>query len=194
MSTQKQSDNALLEAYRNGQREAISTLIERHTPRIRNYIRLMVRDKERAEDLTQDVLIKAVKMIDENRYTESGRFLSWILRIAHNMTIDSFRSAKSRPVTNEAEAGYDIIGAQRQSEVAAEDQLINIETQEQIRSLVQLLPEDQREVVTMRYYNDLSFREIAEQTGVSINTALGRMRYALINLRKLIKARKVAIF
>ncbi len=194
MSTQKQSDNALLEAYRNGQREAISTLIERHTPRIRNYIRLMVRDTDRAEDLTQDVLIKAVKMIDENRYTESGKFLSWVLRIAHNMTIDSFRSAKSRPVTNEAEAGYDIIGAQRQSEGAAEEQLINLETQEQIRSLVHLLPEDQREVVQMRYYNDLSFREIAEQTGVSINTALGRMRYALINLRKLIKARKVAIF
>ncbi len=193
MSTQPQSDNALLDAYRAGQREAISTLIERHTPRIRNYIRLMVRDTERAEDLTQDVLIKAVRMIDENRYTESGRFLSWILRIAHNMTIDSFRAAKSRPVTNEAEAGYDIIGAQRQTEAAAEEQLINLETQEQVRALIHLLPEDQREVVQLRYYNDLSFREISEQTGVSINTALGRMRYALINLRKLIKERKLSI-
>ncbi|MFI3259737.1 MAG: sigma-70 family RNA polymerase sigma factor [Rikenellaceae bacterium] len=193
MSTTMVSDNQLLQDYISGQREAISTLFERHTPRLRNYIRLMVKDAERADDILQDTLIKSVKMIDEGRYTESGRLLSWMLRIAHNLTIDHFRATKSRPITNEAEAGYDILGAQRHSEMAAEDQIIISERDEQIRALVELLPEDQREVVRLRYYSDLSFREIAEQTGVSINTALGRMRYALINLRKLIKDRRLAL-
>ncbi len=193
MSTSKLSDNELLQLYKAGQQEAISTLLERHTPRIRNYIRLMVRDNDRAEDLLQEVLIKCVRMIDNDKYTESGRLLSWMLRIAHNMTIDFFRSTKNHLVTNEAEAGYNIIEAQRHSESATEDQIIESETHDQVRQLVELLPDDQREVVKLRYYSDLSFREIADQTGVSINTALGRMRYALINLRKLIKDRKMAI-
>ncbi|MFR9557174.1 MAG: sigma-70 family RNA polymerase sigma factor [Rikenellaceae bacterium] len=193
MSTLKISDNQLLDNYRAGDSTAISTLIERHTPRIRNYIRLMVKDNDRAEDILQDTFIKSVKMIDEGRYTENGRLLSWMLRIAHNLSIDYFRSLKSRPVTNEAEAGYDILSAQSHTEAAPEEQIITIETHQQVRDLVELLPEDQREVVHLRYYSDLSFREIAEQTGVSINTALGRMRYALINLRKLIKERRVAL-
>lgn len=193
MSKSKLSDNELLQLYRAGQQEAISTLLERHTPRIRNYIRLMVRDDDRAEDLLQEVLIKCVKMIDNDKYTESGRFLSWMMRIAHNMTIDYFRSAKRHIVTNEAEAGYNILEAQRETEDAAEAQIINSETEAQVRHLVEMLPSDQREVVELRYYSDLSFREIADQTGVSINTALGRMRYALINLRKLIKDKNLAL-
>ncbi|MFI3248303.1 MAG: sigma-70 family RNA polymerase sigma factor [Rikenellaceae bacterium] len=193
MSKLKLSDNELLQQYLGGNQAAISTLLERHTPRVRNYIRLMVRDDDRADDILQDVFIKCVKMIDSGKYVESGRFLSWVLRIAHNMTIDYFRSSKNKVTTNEAEAGYDILGAQRQTESAAEDQMIAAETADQIRDLVALLPEDQREVIQMRYYSDLSFREIAEQTGVSINTALGRMRYALINLRKLVKEKKMAL-
>ncbi len=193
MSKLKLSDNELLQQYIGGDSMAISILLERHTPRVRNYIRLMVRDDDRAEDLLQDVFIKCVKMIDSGKYVESGRFLSWVLRIAHNMTIDFFRSTENRVVTNETEAGYDIIGAQRQMESAVEDQIIASETADQVRELVALLPEDQREVIQMRYYSDLSFREIAEQTGVSINTALGRMRYALINLRKLVKERHMAL-
>ncbi len=193
MSKLKLSDNELLQQYMGGESVAISILLERHTPRVRNYIRLMVRDDDRAEDILQDVFIKCVKMIDSGKYVESGRFLSWVLRIAHNMTIDYFRSTKNKVVTNEAEAGYDILGAQRQTESAAEDQIIAAETADQVRDLVALLPEDQREVIQMRYYSDLSFREIAEQTGVSINTALGRMRYALINLRKLVKDKKMAL-
>ncbi len=193
MSRQNLSDNELLQLYQGGQQSAISTLIERHTPRIKNYIRLMVKDNDRADDLLQEVLIKCVRMIDAGRYTESGKLLSWMLRIAHNMTIDYFRSTKNHVVTNEAEAGYNILEAQRHTELATEDSIINIETQEQVRNLVELLPDDQREVVELRYYSDMSFREIAEQTGVSINTALGRMRYALINLRKLIKERKMAL-
>ncbi|MFI3269755.1 MAG: sigma-70 family RNA polymerase sigma factor [Rikenellaceae bacterium] len=193
MSRPQQSDNELLQLYREGQQSAISTLIERHTPRIRNYIRLMVKDNDKADDLVQEVLIKCVRMIDAGRYTESGRLLSWMLRIAHNMTIDHFRSTKNYMVTNEAEAGYNIIEAQRHTEPAAEESIINGETQQQVRQLVELLPADQREVVELRYYSDLSFKEIAEQTGVSINTALGRMRYALINLRKLIKEQQMAL-
>ncbi|MFI3306201.1 MAG: sigma-70 family RNA polymerase sigma factor [Rikenellaceae bacterium] len=193
MSTLKISDNQLLQSYRAGDTTAISTLIERHTPRIRNYIRLMVKDSDRAEDILQETFIKSIKMIDEGRYTDNGRLLSWMLRIAHNLSIDYFRSQKSRPVTNEADAGYDILGAQSHTESAPEEQIITNETHQQVRDLVELLPEDQREVVQLRYYSDLSFREIAEHTGVSINTALGRMRYALINLRKLIKERRVAL-
>ncbi len=193
MSNTKISDNKLLQDYLSGQREAISTLLERHTPRLRNYIRLMVRDNDRAEDILQDTLIKSVKMIDEGRYTDNGRLLSWMMRIAHNLAIDHFRSLKSRPITNEAEAGYDIIAAQRHLEPAAEEQIISNEIGEQVRELVDMLPEDQREVVKLRYYSDLSFREIAEQTDVSINTALGRMRYALINLRKMTKERDLVL-
>lgn len=193
MSNIKVSDTQLLESYRSGDVGAISTLLERHTPRIRNYIRLMVGDRDRADDLLQDTLIKSVRMIDEGRYTDNGRLLSWMLRIAHNLTIDHFRATKNRPVTNEAEAGYDILGAQRHTENAPEDQIIMGETHQQIRELVDLLPDDQREVVRLRYYSDLSFREIAEQTNVSINTALGRMRYALINLRKLMREKNLAL-
>ncbi len=187
MSTQKVSDIELLQQYRAGDSQAISTIIERHTPRLRNYIRLMVKDGDRAEDILQDTLIKSVRMIDEGRYTENGRLLSWMLRIAHNLSIDHFRALKSRPTTNEQEAGYDILGAQRHTEAPPEEQIISIERDQQIRELVELLPNDQREVIELRYYSGLSFKEIAEQTEVSINTALGRMRYALINLRKLIK-------
>lgn len=187
------SDIQLLELYRSGDETAISTLIERHTPRIRNYIRLLVKNQELTDDILQDVLVKVVKMVDDGRYTDTGRFLSWVLRIAHNMSIDHFRATKNRKVINETEAGYDILGAQRHSEGAVEESMILSETQEQVRGLVELLPDDQREVVKMRYYQDLSFKEIADQSGVSINTALGRMRYALINLRKLIKERKMAL-
>ncbi len=193
MSSTKISDSQLLNDYKAGQKGAISTLIERHTPRIRNYIRLMVRDNDVAEDILQDALIKSVKMIDEGRYTENGRLLSWMMRIAHNLAIDRFRALKNRPTINEAEAGYDILGTQRISEPAAEEQIIKDEIHTQVRELVELLPDDQREVVRLRYYSGLSFREIAEQTNVSINTALGRMRYALINLRKLTDERKLVL-
>ncbi len=193
MSNLMMSDIQLLELYRSGDETAISTLIERHTPRIRNYIRLLVKNQELTDDILQDVLVKVVKMVDDGRYTDTGRFLSWVLRIAHNMSIDHFRATKNRKVINETEAGYDILGAQRHSESAVEESMILSETQEQVRGLVELLPDDQREVVKMRYYQDLSFKEIADQSGVSINTALGRMRYALINLRKLIKERKMAL-
>lgn len=180
------SDRVLLNNYLSGDRSAISELIERHSQRVRNYIGIMVKDNDVADDIFQETFIKAVKVIDEGRYVDSGKFLSWVLRIAHNRVLDHFRREKASKQVNESEAGYDMIGTMRFSEPTAEDELVNSEIEQTIRDLVDLLPEEQQEVVRLRYYSKLSFQEIAEQTEVSINTALGRMRYALINLRKMI--------
>ena len=187
MNTEVLSDQILLNRYISGERGAISQLLDRHSNRIRDYIRMMVKDRDRADDILQDTLIKAVRTIDEGRYVDSGKFLSWILRIAHNQVIDFFRQQKSSRTLNEAEAGYDVIGSLRIAERSVEDRIISEQIEQDVRRLIEHLPEEQREVVVMRYYSGMSFQEIADQTGVSINTALGRMRYALINLRKMIK-------
>lgn len=190
---QKVTDQVLLGRYQMGQREAISQLIERHSRRVRDYIRMMVQDADVAEDLFQETFIKAVRVIDEGRYTDNGRFLSWVLRIAHNIVIDYFRSRKQEREVNEKEAGYDLLGSLRIAEGNVEDRMVSSQIERDIRRLVALLPEEQRQVVEMRYYSDMSFKEIAEQTGVGINTALGRMRYALINLRKMICENNVVL-
>ena len=187
MNTEVLSDQTLLNRYISGERGAISQLIDRHSARIRDYIRMMVKDSDKADDILQETLIKAVRTIDEGRYVDSGKFLSWILRIAHNQVIDYFRQQKSSRTVSEAEAGYDVIGSLRVAERNVEDRMISEQIEQDVRRLVEHLPEEQREVVMMRYYSGMSFQEIADQTGVSINTALGRMRYALINLRKMIK-------
>lgn len=190
---QELSDRALLGRYQTGEREAISQLIERHSRRVRDYIRMMVHDLDITEDLFQETFIKAVRVIDEGRYTDNGRFLSWVLRIAHNMVIDYFRSRKQERAVNEREAGYDLLGSLRIAEGNVEDRMVSSQIEADIRRLIGLLPEEQRQVVEMRYYSDMSFKEIAEQTGVGINTALGRMRYALINLRKMIRENEVVL-
>ena len=187
------SDRVLLNNYLLGDRSAISELIERHSKRVRNYIGMMVKDDDIADDIFQETFIKAVKVIDEGRYTDSGKFLSWILRIAHNRVLDHFRRQKSSRQVNESEAGYDVIGTLRFAEPTTEDEMVHSEMEQTIRDLVELLPEEQREVVRLRYYSKLSFQEIAEQTDVSINTALGRMRYALINLRRMIKEKNIVL-
>ena len=187
------SDRVLLNNYLLGDRSAISELIERHSKRVRSYIGMMVKDDDVADDIFQDTFIKAVKVIDEGRYTDTGKFLSWVLRIAHNRVLDYFRREKASKQINESEAGYDVIGTLRFSEPTTEDEIVHSEIEQTIRSLVDLLPEEQQEVVRLRYYSKLSFQEIAEQTEVSINTALGRMRYALINLRRLIKEKNIVL-
>ena len=187
------SDRVLLNNYLLGDRSAISELIERHSKRVRSYIGMMVKDDDVADDIFQDTFIKAVKVIDEGRYTDTGKFLSWVLRIAHNRVLDYFRREKASKQINESEAGYDVIGTLRFSEPTTEDEIVHSEMEQTIRSLVNLLPEEQQEVVRLRYYSKLSFQEIAEQTEVSINTALGRMRYALINLRRLIKEKNIVL-
>lgn len=193
MNVQVLSDQILLNKYLSGDQSAISRLIERHSRRVRDYIHMMVKDRDVTDDIFQETFIKAVRVIDDGRYTDSGKFLSWILRIAHNQVIDYFRSQKQNKVVNEAEAGYDVLGSLRFSEGSIEDTMVTNQIERDIRMLVELLPEEQREVVMMRYFSGLSFKEIAEQTDVSINTALGRMRYALINLRRMIKEKNMIL-
>ena len=187
------SDRVLLNNYLSGDRSAISELIERHSQRVRSYIGMMVKDDDVADDIFQETFIKAVKVIDEGGYTDSGKFLSWVLRIAHNRVLDHFRREKSSRQLNEKEAGYDVLGSLRLAENTVEDNIVHNELIETVRRLVEELPDDQREVVRLRYYSKLSFQEIAEQTEVSINTALGRMRYALINLRRMIKEKNIVL-
>ena len=148
---------------------------------------MMVKDNDVADDILQETFIKAVRVIDEGRYADNGKFLSWILRIAHNQVIDHFRSRKSDKTVSESDAGYNMLGTLRFAERTVEDRMISEQIEADVRRLVDRLPDEQREVVMMRYYSGMSFQEIADQTEVSINTALGRMRYALINLRKMIK-------
>jgi len=193
MNVQVVSDQKLLNCYLSGDRNAISQLIERHSRRVRDYIQMMVKDGDVADDIFQETFIKAVRVIDEGRYTDNGRFLSWILRIAHNQVIDHFRAQKQNRQLNEAEAGYDVLGTLRLAERTVEDEIVCEQIASDVRRMVELLPDEQREVVMMRYYSGLSFKEIAEQTGVSINTALGRMRYALINLRRMIKEKNLIL-
>lgn len=187
------SDQALLEIYQQGDREAVSQLLERHARRVRDYVRMLVKDNDVADDLTQEVLIKVVKVLDEGRYTDKGKFQPWLLRIARNRVLDYFRAQKQVKTVSESSAGFDILGSKNFAEPSIEDRLVSEQQAEEVCQLIEQLPAEQREVVKMRYYEGMSFKEIAEHTGVSINTALGRMRYALINMRQMIKEKNLAI-
>ncbi len=187
------SDKMLLNSYLSGDRSAMSQLIERHSRRVRDYIRMMVKDNDVADDIHQETFIKAVRVIDEGRYTDSGKFLSWVLRIAHNRVLDYFRAQKQSKQVNESEAGYNILGTTRFAEPTVEDEMVSRQIEDDVRRLIELLPDEQRQVVMMRYYSKMSFQEIADQTDVSINTALGRMRYALIKLRRMIKEKNLVL-
>ena len=193
MNVQVLSDQVLLNHYFSGDRSAISQLIERHSRRVKDYIHMMVKDRDVADDIFQETFIKAVRVIDEGRYTDNGKFLSWILRIAHNQVIDHFRAQRQNKSVSESEAGYDVLGTLKLAERTVEDAMVCEQIERDVRALVELLPAEQREVVMMRYFSGLSFKDIAEQTNVSINTALGRMRYALINLRRMIKEKNLIL-
>ena len=177
------SDSALISLYLAGQESAFGLLLERHRSRVFTTILLIVRDEEVAEDLLQDTFIKAIHTMKGGRYNEEGKFAPWICRIAHNLAIDSFRRNKRTPhislTDNDRLANTLTI-----ADDGPDDLLAREETHERLRTLIQELPTAQKEVLLMRHYGDMSFQEIADATGVSINTALGRMRYALINLRK----------
>ena len=193
MNVQVLSDQVLLNHHLSGDRSAISQLIERHSRRVKDYIHMMVKDRDVADDIFQETFIKAVRVIDEGRYTDNGKFLSWILRIAHNQVIDHFRAQRQNKSVSESEAGYDVLGTLKLAERTVEDAMVCEQIERDVRALVELLPAEQREVVMMRYFSGLSFKDIAEQTNVSINTALGRMRYALINLRRMIKEKNLIL-
>jgi RNA polymerase sigma-70 factor (ECF subfamily) len=187
------SDNRLLNAYLSGDQDAISILIGRHSKRVLDYIRMMIKNNEIADDIFQETFIKVVRFIDEGRYTDNGKFLSWVLRIAHNQVIDHFRQAKQQNNVSETDAGYDILNTHKFAEITIEDRMVSSQVDDDMRKLVEQLPDEQKEVVMMRYFADMSFKDIAEQTEVSINTALGRMRYALINLRKMVKEHQLVL-
>jgi RNA polymerase sigma factor (sigma-70 family) len=177
------SDSALVSLYIAGNENAFEQLVNRHKNKVYTTILLIVKDTYTAEDLMQDAFIKAVHTMKGGRYNEEGKFSSWICRIAHNLAIDFFRKEKRSPMIT-LEDGSNVFNTLAFAETSAEDLQIKEDTHARLRELIQTLPQSQREVLMMRHYADMSFQEIADTTGVSINTALGRMRYALINLRK----------
>ncbi|WP_224999981.1 RNA polymerase sigma factor [Cesiribacter sp. SM1] len=185
------NDSELVLSYKNGNEEAFKTLVERHKSRIYTAIYLIVKDAEIAEDLLQDSFVKAINTIQSGRYNEEGKFLPWILRIAHNLAIDYFRKQKRYPVVN-MEYTNPVFNTVEFSEGTYEDEQIRHETHNLLYQLIAELPDAQRDVLIRRHFMQMSFQEIADATGVSINTALGRMRYALINLRKKMESNNIA--
>lgn len=183
MNSIQLSDSALVSLYITGDESAFETLVKRHKNKVFTTILLIVKDTYTAEDLLQDTFIKAIHTMKSGRYNEEGKFSSWICRIAHNLAIDYFRKEKRNPMI-EMEDGSNVFNTLAFAEESIESLQIKEDTHRRLRELIQQLPEAQKEVLIMRHYADMSFQEIAETTGVSINTALGRMRYALINLRK----------
>ena len=183
MNTIQLNDSELVSLYIAGNENAFELLVKRHKNKVFTTILLIVKDTYTAEDLLQDTFIKAIHTMKSGRYNEEGKFSSWICRIAHNLAIDFFRKEKRNP-TIEMEDGSNVFNTLAFAEESIESLQIKEDTHKRLRELIQQLPEAQKEVLIMRHYADMSFQEIAETTGVSINTALGRMRYALINLRK----------
>lgn len=179
-------DSVLITLYRNGNEAAFNLLVDRYHSKVFTTIFLIVKDQDVAEDLLQDVFVKVLHTLNSDKYNEEGKFQPWVMRIAHNLAIDHFRKAKRYP-TILLEDGSNLLNSLSFAEDSSEEQRIKEETLAWVRNLIDELPEAQREVVIMRHYLDMSFQEIAEQTGVSINTALGRMRYALNHIRKKMK-------
>ena len=185
------SDSCLISLYKKGNEEALSSLFERHKSRIFTTVFFIVKDKYIAEDILQEVFIKTINVIKENRYNEQGKFLPWILRVAHNMAIDNFRKEKRNPKITLAD-GSDIFNCLKFSESSEDNEELSKYSKKYLKKMMLKLPDKQREVLVMRLYMKMSFQEIAKETNVSINTALGRMRYALLALRKKIKLKQIA--
>lgn len=192
MSLRKLTDQELINLYLEGQSNAFEFLLLRHKDKLFTSIYLFVKDTEMAEDIFQDVCIKIVDTLKKNKYNNEGKFLQWAMRIAYNMCVDHFRKSKKFCKVNSTET-FDIFSVVSSNEDHMESMMIKDQTSSQIRQLIDMLPEEQREVIILRHYADMSFKEIAMMTRVSINTALGRMRYALINLRKYAEERQLAL-
>ena len=187
------NDQDLVQAYIQGDQSAIETLINRHRSKVYTYILLTIKNQQLAEDLFQETFIKVIQSLRRGKYRDNGRFLSWVIRIAHNLIIDHFRKEKQMNSVSNDDSEVDLFNSKKLSDDNIEELIVNSQIKAEIRALINELPDDQREVVLLRHYGGLSFKEIADQTDVSINTALGRMRYALINLRKLIKEKDLTL-
>ena len=192
MSCTQLTDQQLIELYVSGDDKAFETLLNRHKNKIYTSIYLFVKDHDQANDLFQDVFIKIIDTLRKGKYNHEGKFLQWAMRIAYNMCVDQFRRGKRRTKVSSTET-FDIFDVLESSEPTMEGQMIQSQTHSKVRELVDALPPEQREVVILRHYADMSFKEIAALTQVSINTALGRMRYALINMRKMVEERNVVL-
>ena len=189
---QLQDDAALVQDYINGNERALELLIKRHKLKIYNFIYSKVFDRDTAEDIFQETFIKVIKTLKRGVYNEEGKFLPWVMRIAHNLVIDFFRKNNRIPTFDNSDE-FDIFQLIGDGNPTAEKAMIEEQVVEDLQNLIVQLPDDQKDVLTMRLYKDMSFKEIAESTGVSINTALGRMRYAIINLRKLVEENQIIL-
>lgn len=192
MPTQLATDQELIDLYLDGNHSSLEKLINRHKKRVYSYILMVVRDQHLAEDIFQDTFIKVINTLRSGSYKEEGKFIQWVMRIAHNLIIDHFRKNRRIP-TIENDSDFDIFETIRVFDSNVEDRMVIDQIHQDVRALIDFLPPEQREVVMLRHYSDMSFKDIAEETNVSINTALGRMRYALINLRKLIEQKEIML-
>tara|TARA_B110000305_G_scaffold106638_1_gene119928 strand:+ start:952 stop:1536 length:585 start_codon:yes stop_codon:yes gene_type:complete len=192
MKKSKSTDAVLVTSYLQGDESALSTLITRHKQRIYSFIYSKVFDRDVAEDVFQDTFIKVINSLKRGKYNEEGKFLPWVMRISHNLVIDHFRKNNRMPKF-ENNTDFNIFSVLSDNTLNAENTIIKGQIASDVRRLVDELPEDQKQVLMMRIYKDMSFKEISQQTGVSINTALGRMRYALINLRKVIDKHNIVL-
>ena len=185
-------DSVLVSDYISGKEASLSILINKHQQRLFSFIYSKIQDKDLTEDIFQDTFIKVIKTLKKGKYNEEGKFLPWVMRIAHNLVIDHFRKNNRMPFFKNTDE-FNIFSVLHDGTMNAEKRLIQEQIYDDVRELISELPEEQKEVLVMRMYKDMSFKEISENTGVSINTALGRMRYALINMRKLIEKHKIIL-
>ena len=192
MSTKK-TDQELVSQFIIGEQSGIEELIHRHKTKVFTYICMYIREKSLAEDIFQETFLKVINSLKAGKYKDNGKFLSWVMRIAHNLIIDHFRREKQARLLSNDDYETDILNIKSLAEDNIEDLLIKDQIVNDVRELLEELPDDQKEVVMLRHYGGLSFKEIAQQTNVSINTALGRMRYALINMRRLIEKKNISL-
>ncbi len=193
METKKIEDHELVKKFANGDLESIEILINKYKNKVYTYIFMIVKDKQLTEDIFQDTFVKVISSLKKGKYQEKGIFSSWVIRIAHNLIIDHFRKSKQLKTYSSEDGEMDIFNSQKLSAETVEDTIITDQIVSDLREIIELLPQEQKEVIMLRHYGNLSFKEIADQTGVSINTALGRMRYALINLRRTIEERNLVL-
>lgn len=187
------NDKELVLRYQNGDVASFEVLVDRYQNKVFSYIAMLVKDKQLADDIFQDTFLKIIRTIKAGAYKEEGKFIQFAMRIAHNLIIDHFRKAKRLPMVDPTREDYDMLDNARFTDPSVEEQIITDQIHGDLRKMIEYLPEEQREVLNMRMYADMSFKEIAEATNVSINTALGRMRYALINLRKMAKEKNLQL-
>ncbi|HYG52644.1 MAG TPA: sigma-70 family RNA polymerase sigma factor [Flavobacteriales bacterium] len=193
MQNTQASDNDLVQGYILGQESNLEILLERHQHKVFGYIYNLCKNRDLCDDIFQETFVKVIHTLKSGKYNEEGKFLPWVMRIAHNLVIDHFRKKAKMPKAESKNEEFDIFSTLKIAEKNVQDELIDGQILDSVKKLIDFLPDEQREVVLMRHYDELSFKEIADKTGVSINTALGRMRYALINLRKLIEEHEIVL-